>query len=147
MIKYTKYLLCISTLTLTVGCATTTVLYKSDPPGATISGPTVNGGNFLLNTPTTISYPTVDAGNGICKEIITPLTRWPDGTTLDPANLRLCHRSSEWVLVKPSPARTFKPDIPAKVPTDIDEAKAKCSQLGFKAGTEAFGNCVLRLSR
>jgi outer membrane protein len=28
----------------------------------------------------------------------------------------------------------------------IDEAKKKCSELGFKSGTEGFGKCVLRLS-
>ncbi len=147
MTRYLRYWIFIATLTLITGCATTTVLYKSDPPGATISGPSVNGGNFLLNTPTTVSYPTVDVGNGVCREIISPFARWPDGTTLDPAALRLCHRASEWVLVKPAPPRTFKPDIPAKVPTDINEAKTKCTQLGFKAGSEAFGNCVLRLSK
>lgn len=28
----------------------------------------------------------------------------------------------------------------------MDEAKKKCSELGFKSGTESFGKCVLRLS-
>lgn len=29
----------------------------------------------------------------------------------------------------------------------IDDSKAKCSELGFKAGTEKFGDCVLKLSK
>ena len=29
----------------------------------------------------------------------------------------------------------------------ISEAKLKCADLGFKAGSEAFGNCVLKLSK
>ncbi len=30
---------------------------------------------------------------------------------------------------------------------DIDKAKIKCAELGFKTGTEEFGKCVLRLSQ
>lgn len=30
--------------------------------------------------------------------------------------------------------------------TQIEEAKAKCADLGFKANTEAFGKCVLKLT-
>ena len=29
----------------------------------------------------------------------------------------------------------------------LDESKLKCAELGFKAGSEAFGNCVLKLSK
>ena len=32
-------------------------------------------------------------------------------------------------------------------PASMNAAKSKCEDLGFKAGTEAFGNCVLRLSK
>lgn len=31
--------------------------------------------------------------------------------------------------------------------SELDRAKKKCVELGFKAGTERFGNCVLQLSR
>lgn len=31
--------------------------------------------------------------------------------------------------------------------TDINDAKSKCSELGFKKGTEQFGNCVLKLTK
>jgi len=30
---------------------------------------------------------------------------------------------------------------------DIDEAKSKCVELGYKRGTEQYGNCVLKLSK
>ena len=30
---------------------------------------------------------------------------------------------------------------------DIDSAKLKCNDLGFKSGTEGFGKCVLQLSK
>jgi formylglycine-generating enzyme required for sulfatase activity len=33
------------------------------------------------------------------------------------------------------------------VSANLDWAKKKCAELGFKAGTERFGNCVLQLSR
>jgi len=32
-------------------------------------------------------------------------------------------------------------------PASLDDAKAKCADLGFKAGTEKFGECVIKLSR
>ena len=37
----------------------------------------------------------------------------------------------------------------AKQPTPIslDDSKTKCADLGFKQGTEAFGKCVLKLSK
>ena len=30
---------------------------------------------------------------------------------------------------------------------NIESAKNKCSDLGFKSGTEGFGKCVLQLSK
>lgn len=46
---------------------------------------------------------------------------------------------------------TFKksgPTVPTVAPTQgIDAAKSKCVDLGFKAGTENFGKCVLQLSK
>jgi hypothetical protein len=48
---------------------------------------------------------------------------------------------------KPS---TFQPPQPTYQPlpiVSIDDAKKKCADLGFKAGTEQFGNCVLKLSK
>jgi hypothetical protein len=43
-----------------------------------------------------------------------------------------------------------KVNLPAVVEVNsigISEAKNKCQELGFKAGTEGFGKCVLRLSK
>jgi hypothetical protein len=37
-------------------------------------------------------------------------------------------------------------DADISLPLSIEEAKAKCTDLGFKAKTEAFGKCVLKLS-
>jgi hypothetical protein len=37
------------------------------------------------------------------------------------------------------------PIKPAEV--DLSDAKKKCSDLGFKSGTEGFGKCVLQLSK
>lgn len=33
------------------------------------------------------------------------------------------------------------------VDSKLDQAKSKCAALGFKAGTEKFGDCVIQLSR
>jgi len=48
-----------------------------------------------------------------------------------------------------------QPKTPAIQPTqiypnskvDIETAKQKCTELGFKSGTEGFGKCVLQLSK
>jgi hypothetical protein len=37
--------------------------------------------------------------------------------------------------------------IPQRNQVTTDEAKTKCKELGFKGGTENFGNCVLRLTK
>lgn len=44
-------------------------------------------------------------------------------------------------------ARNIENTANVKKPTSskIDESKRKCSELGFKSGTEGFGKCVLRL--
>ena len=39
------------------------------------------------------------------------------------------------------------PQTQNQVGMEIGEAKSKCTDLGFKTGTEAFGKCVLRLSK
>jgi len=45
-------------------------------------------------------------------------------------------------VVKPTP---ISEKITPKV--SIDDAKKQCSDIGFKAGTEKFGECVLKLNR
>ena len=37
--------------------------------------------------------------------------------------------------------------IPPKPLTAMEQAKAKCLDLGFKAGTESFGQCVLKIAK
>lgn len=40
------------------------------------------------------------------------------------------------------------PSVPIKpVEIDLSDAKRKCTDLGFKSGTEGFGKCVLQLSK
>ena len=127
------------------GCASPSVTYTSEPPGAFISGRYQHGASYSFNLPKDISYDS-DAGNGKCSNVNTPAATWPDGVTLASTVIRICHQRNSWVFKKPV-QRQFIPDVPAKVTPSIDEAKVKCNQLGFKVGTEAFGNCVLRLSK
>jgi len=43
---------------------------------------------------------------------------------------------------------TSNSNVPATNPTkNLADAKAKCLDLGFKVGTESFGNCVLKISK
>ena len=145
-----KKLFLIPIASVLIGCAPT-VIYKSNPPGAIISGPAHGGGFYSYRTPYTLQYPSLTSSfkEGICTTIETPTVRWDDGATLAPYNVCLLHRSSELVLVKPAPQQTFQPTFQSKPATtiDIDDAKVKCLDLGFKLGTEVFGKCVLRLSK
>jgi hypothetical protein len=97
-----------------------------------------------------LSYPDIakDFRQGICSDIFTPTVRWADGTTLGPEKICLIYLESEYTLIKP----ISSPKVPAyQAPKSsgfgIDEAKKKCVDLGFKSGTEGFGNCVLKLSK
>jgi hypothetical protein len=47
------------------------------------------------------------------------------------------------------PLRRIDPPKPASANTTstLSEAKKKCADLGFKAGTEDFGKCVLQISK
>ncbi|MBU3582021.1 hypothetical protein ICN19_08325 [Polynucleobacter sp. AP-Capit-er-40B-B4] len=136
-------------LLLLAGCAPG-VMYKSDPPGAVISGDAHGGGSFAYNTPMRMIYPGLKDGfrGGVCPEIISPTARWPDGTTLPPQNLRICHRESEWTFVKPAPIYQAPVSQQNQSKTvGMDEAKKKCIDLGFKSGTNEFGKCVLQLTK
>ena len=42
---------------------------------------------------------------------------------------------------------TTSPQISRNPSGNINESKDKCKELGFKQGTEQFGNCVLKLSK
>lgn len=133
-------------LLLLAGCAPT-VLYKSDPPGAIISGSQPSGAAYSYYTPMKLSYPDLVLSN-TCLEIPSPSVRWPDGVSLSSTKLRLCHKDSEYTFIKPATSYQAPAYQPLPSPTvGIDDAKKKCADLGFKSGTETFGNCVLKLSK
>jgi len=46
-----------------------------------------------------------------------------------------------------APAPVQKPFEPIRQNVSIEDAKNKCIDLGFKKDTEAFGTCVIKLSR
>ena len=47
-----------------------------------------------------------------------------------------------------NPMPLSMPNIPkGKQNLSIEQSKEKCSELGFKSGTEAFGNCVLKITK
>ena len=50
-------------------------------------------------------------------------------------------------LVKTTVPNQSIPSASSKDVSNIDNAKKKCSDLGFKSGTEGFGKCVLQLSK
>jgi len=37
--------------------------------------------------------------------------------------------------------------VPVSVKPSLEDAKLKCTELGFSSGTEGFGNCVLKLTK
>jgi len=62
----------------------------------------------------------------------------------------ICNKQKE-IVPDTTPTATPEP-TPTPTPTSspkvtIDDAKKQCEDIGFKAGTEKFGECVLRLNR
>jgi hypothetical protein len=143
MYLFNRRLILVAAAFFLYGCASSTVVYTSEPPGAFISGRHSNGFSYSFNLPKDLAYD-LDVGNGKCGNVNAPAATWPDGVTLPPTVITICNQRNSWVLKKPV-QKQFVPDIPAKVAPSIDDAKTKCNQLGFKVGSEAFGNCVLRL--
>lgn len=148
------YIFLALSVTFITGCAVT-VTYQSEPPGAIIIGEAHGGGIFNYATPMKLSYPSAQEtfNKGTCPVIMSPTARWPDGTTLDPVRLQLCHRDSVWILYKPAPKVTpnyqqnpqsYRSESSSVL---LEDAKKKCTELGFKTGTEQFGKCVLQLSK
>ena len=57
-----------------------------------------------------------------------------------------CIRRPE--VIKQVAPPTSLPSMPIKpVEIDLSDVKKKCTDLGFKSGTEGFGKCVLQLSK
>ena len=51
------------------------------------------------------------------------------------------------VNIRPKEDLIFSQSANKQSSTNIEQVKDKCKELGFKTGSEAFGNCVLRLSK
>jgi hypothetical protein len=134
---------------------TPSMLYKSDPPGAYVSFINSSGSYTSSWTPVKIMYPFIKHdGSKISSDecIDTPIVTWPDGATRP--SYKLCYpalHGGELIFRKPSTPidgtiqRNTAPVQQSAI--NIDDAKKKCSDLGFKTGTEGFGQCVLKLSR
>ncbi len=150
-------ILVIGCLIFLVGCAAN-VTYYSDPPGALINWTDSNGRYGQKQAPVLLEHPSTDAyKNGGCMTIKSPTATWPDGVTTKPVLLELCrekNRSNMWTYVFQKPTVTnFSGSTPpttqqrSNSASDMEGAKKKCADLGFKTGTESFGNCVLKLSK
>lgn len=51
------------------------------------------------------------------------------------------------VNIRPKEEIIFSQSANKQSSNNLNQAKDKCNELGFKTGSEAFGNCVLRLSK
>jgi hypothetical protein len=170
MKKLTRYL-SIFSLSMLTACAPISVLYRSDPPGAIISGPRHGGGTFSLPTPSTIIYPDLDSnfvGQRMdCRTISSPNAQWPDGSYVSSQKLSICSRNSFYTFQKPIEvyrARPVQPQSLQPQPTpreSVDRpqtgksiienkpnrsAEQRCLSIGLKAGTLDFNNCLKSLS-
>ena len=157
----------ILSLPVLTACAPITVLYKSDPPGAFISGPRAGGGTFNLLTPTTISYPYLDNNfvgqNMACRTIDSPSAQWPDGSYVSSLKLSICARNSHYIFQKPiqdyrprpsqPPSISKEPEINPKKGRSItenvprDTVEQRCLDIGLKRGSVDFIKCFKSLSK
>ena len=158
---------------LLTGC-NVLVRYGSEPPGAFLRYSDGTDTPFTKAqgqgyAPIEVPYPQSDEfKSGGCMYVVTPSAQWPDGAQLGSYRLQLCKSMAQgqtfiWAhtlrrpdLSTPKPAINIpqgnqpSPSNNAAVSNtgaSIEDAKKKCADLGFKLGTEGFGNCVLKLSR
>lgn len=143
------------------------VNYRSNPPGAFLTYSGANNTTLLSGSegkgyaPLDVYYSqTEQYKSGGCMSVSTPIAMWPDGSKLDSQQIEVCKNKAgsqsflwAYVLTKPSSNQQFnQPTTTQYLQTpsqgmDLNQAKNKCNELGFKMGTEAFGNCVLKMSK
>lgn len=132
-----------------IGCQATVTFY-SDPPGAYITGNNYgNGAYYQKPLPSEMYWSLSKLPKGFpsnCATVTTPTVTWPDGIRQEPQNITLCSMNATYTFRKPVENRIpYTP--PIKSGASLDDAKAKCKDLGFKSGTDEFGKCVLQLSK
>jgi hypothetical protein len=136
-------------LLLLVGC-TSLVFEDSSPSRVIIQGHSSNPNSFAYTEAQ--SYCNKYGANAVFnKKIDGEAYRISKGCT------RWCgseYNYYEFSCEKNIPKRSLEtpksqiPIAPApSQPVELDVAKKKCSDLGFKSGTEEFGKCVLQLSK
>ena len=142
------------------------VNYSSNPPGALLSYRSTADTLFTKSegqgyAPLDVFYTQTDAYKaGGCMTIDTPVAVWPDGSRLESYKIDTCKnkagsQSFLWRYTLTSPSLNKQSNQPITPPyqqaplqgLDLSQAKNKCNELGFKMGTEAFGNCVLKMSK
>ena len=135
------------------GCAPTKITLRSDPPGAIISGDGFDG-TFIQREPVSRILPRsswTDAfKNGGCMNMRAGKATWSDGSLLDVPTISICNTSNNvYIFRKPIATVTTPPAYQSRPSggMGIDEAKRACLDLGFKAGTQEYGNCVLKVSK
>jgi hypothetical protein len=160
-----KIIFLISSISL-IGCGTPYVKYRFNDTNAVVVKS--NGQQESASWHPVVTYPEVaeTVRNGQCANVYTPLVIWNDGTKLQPHLIRICSTMNEYRVIKPTNITTqpqFQP-IPQPVQIqnnqqnsssnnqntvqlNIEDAKKKCLDLGFKTGTEGFGKCVLQFSK
>lgn len=145
---FSLYFVCI----FLAGCQAT-VTVDSNPPGAYISGEDNAGKFYQKNLPTELYWNLSQLPKNFpneCGMIRMPAAIWPDGVRLEAQEIKLCYKNAVYTFQKPLTNQPeyrspYQSSLPAS--TTIDDARAKCRDIGFKAGTEDFGKCVLRLSK
>ena len=156
----------VSILLMLQGC-NIGVNYRSNPPGAFLTYSGANNTTLLSGSegkgyaPLDVFYSQTDAYKaGGCMTVNTPSAVWPDGASLPSQTIETCKSKAgsssflwNYTLTSPSLNKQIvQPATPPYKPTptqgvDLTQAKNKCNELGFKMGTEAFGNCVLKMSK
>jgi hypothetical protein len=153
-------------LLLLCGCQTSTVAWKSDPPGAYASGRYRDGTTYRQPLPFTITYASAELPKDFpatCGVVNSPTITWPDGVKKDSERVRICYKENSYISVKPpqaSPPPTYTPpseirriptpdrqertqSAPAKAsPSPIQDAEKKCLRIGLSLGSDDYNLCI-----
>lgn len=144
----------IKTITITLislfvtGCASNTsrITFHSNPPGAIIYSLDSTGTSFNHGvTPVTIGFSVPE--NLDCASTNQVKAKWDNGQTDIEQSFKVCKGQTYQHKFNRSVVGGYTPGTSSPSTGSIDQFKQQCQDLGFKPGTEKFGNCVLELNK
>ena len=131
------------------GCASNAsrITFYSNPPGAIIYSRDSSGTSIINNgvAPVVLTYNLPE--NLDCGSTTEVKAKWDSGGTDIAQSFKVCKGQTYQHTFNSPVVGGYSPGTSSPSAGPIEQAKSQCKDLGFKPGTEKFGNCVLELNK